>query len=734
VDLLGERFAGGELYSWMDDGRATIESLSLSRWSGEEGVLVRGTIGEGWATNLDVVATGFHLQRLDALGRLDLPIQGRLSIDAQIGGTLMAPEPHGRLAVRESWFAGHSVPDSTLYFDTAGELMQIEGNLLGTGMSFDGHIGMDSERSFRGVASLDRFPLHTVLPAAVDGSDVKAWLSGRVLTVGELIGDGRIAHVDARGTALDFEWYRHRLSAVRPWTFKLDGRQLAMEGLALKGGGTRLMLDARTEEDGRVHWAGGGRLDLDLARLAVPELDRADGGAFVNIFTSAPDQGLVVDIATCGATIQGGWFPHAIEDLHGVIRGTRTGYSLRSLEPGGADAAWVKRAKGLRQCRNMPKEAVLQAQIGGGQAEVQGVIDARAWVPRRFDLTGTLNDGQIAYLDFLPAASGDAALSFNGLVGEDLLLSGELSISEMMFSERIEWEDWLLQMSDEWLDSGVTIDEEPLFAMDLQIDADETVRMRNNVADLRASGSLRVVGDTVRPGLVGSIRAVPGGRIHLKEREFELERGELRFVDPLAYDPNLDIVLKTDVRTREQTYDVEYRVLGTYEDWRAETSSQPSLSSADINALLLFGMTRDQLERYGGLGGVLAVEGGDLLASKMFLSGRVGKERGGIFSIVDPLRPDRLDLVSGVSERGSGTLSSDLRLLYENELDDLGMPGTLMIFEQNLTRVSDTYLGLEQRLARTLFGRTYWASEQHGRHLAIGGAYGLEMKVRWELD
>jgi hypothetical protein len=145
-------------------------------------------------------------------------------------------------------------------------------------------------------------------------------------------------------------------------------------------------------------------------------------------------------------------------------------------------------------------------------------------------------------------------------------------------------------------------------------------------------------------------------------------------------------------------------------------------------------MTKDELERYGGLGGILAVEGGDLLASKVFLNGGQVKERGGLFAIVDPLSPDRLDLVSGVSERGSGILSSDLRLLYENELDDLGLPGTLMIFEQNLTRVSDTYLGLEQRLARTLFARTYWASEQHGRHLAIGGAYGLEMKVRWELD
>ena len=87
-----------------------------------------------------------------------------------------------------------------------------------------------------------------------------------------------------------------------------------------------------------------------------------------------------------------------------------------------------------------------------------------------------------------------------------------------------------------------------------------------------------------------------------------------------------------------------------------------------------------------------------------------------------------------MSERGSGAVSSDLRLLYENDLSDVGLPGSLMIFEQNISRASDTYLGFEQRLARKLFARTYWGSEQVGRYLDIGGAYGLEMKVRWELD
>jgi hypothetical protein len=101
---------------------------------------------------------------------------------------------------------------------------------------------------------------------------------------------------------------------------------------------------------------------------------------------------------------------------------------------------------------------------------------------------------------------------------------------------------------------------------------------------------------------------------------------------------------------------------------------------------------------------------------------------------VDPLRPERLDLVSGVSERGSGLVTSELRLLYENELTDVGLPGSLMILEQNISRANDTYLGFEQRLARTLYARTYWGSEQVGRFLDVGGAYGLEMKVRWELD
>jgi hypothetical protein len=732
IDVLGERFSTGEMLGWMDQGRFTLDALSVSRWSGDEGVVVRGTVGEAWATNLDFAATGLRLDRLDAFAATKLPIRGVLYMDGRIGGTLFTPEPHGRIAIRDTWYAGKPVPDSTVFVETVGDRMRLEGHLLGQGLGFTGAIDLTGPYRYALDVDLTRFPLHTAIPVAADGGPVEAWLSGTVEARGALGEPDAGAEIVARGDALSIGWNRHKIHAKGPWSYEQTGTTFSLKQLGLSGDQTDLQLGVHKDAEGRVFWSGSGTIDLDLARMFIPDLTRAEGTAAVRVRTRPSGAGLELDVAMCKATVAGEWFPQELNDIATVVHANADGYGFRALDPMGEDEAWVSQTPLLRTCAARLGEPALVGTVGGGKFVAAGDVAASGWTPTRFNMVGRLDQGTVQYFDFLPAAVGDAEVTLEGTM-DDLLLSGRIRIHEMLFTERIVWEEWLLEVDDERL-GGVEEEEDALFDLDLFIDAPSTIRMRNNVADIVAAAELRVVGDTAEPGLVGDIRAEPGGRVHLKEREFELLRAEIRFVEPTAYDPDLDIVLSTDVRSRDEIFDVEYRVVGTYEDWRAETSSDPPLESADINALLLFGMTRDELERYGGLGGALAVEGGDLLASRMLFASRTGNERGGFFKIVDPLRPDRLDLVSGVSERGSGMVSSDLRLLYENELDDVSLPGMLMIFEQNITRASDTYLGLEQRLARTLYARSYWASEQRGRHLPIGGAYGLEVKVRWELD
>jgi len=307
----------------------------------------------------------------------------------------------------------------------------------------------------------------------------------------------------------------------------------------------------------------------------------------------------------------------------------------------------------------------------------------------------------------------------------------------MIFSDRIDWESWVLAASDEVLSGSVEAERRDWFKLDLDLVSDQTLRVRNNVGDLTASGRLHVIGDTARPGLLGQVRAEPGGRVYLKEREFELQRGELRFVDPYGFDPELDFSLTTLVRTPEQDVRVDAELAGSWSDWHTTTRSDPSLPQADVNALLVFGMTREEMERTGALGRALAIEGSDVVFSSI---GIVERAEQGIFHLhglqplLDPLRPERLDLVSGTSERGSATVSSELRLLYENDLEDLGWRGGTFVFEQNVAGGRDTYLGLEQRLARRLYLRGFWSSQQEERSLSIGGAYGLEVKLRWELQ
>lgn len=701
ADLFGERFDEGGAVAWMEGGRFTLQELWLERAEGSQSLFARGSVGAGFATDVEILSGGLVLERLDLLEGLGGRLRGAATVDARVRGTLMAPEPHGRLTLREASLGPREVGDSTVYFDAADGVLAYYGTLVGSELEVEGEVGLGGAGAWSLSAELEAFPAHLLYPEGADGTPITAIVTGRARASGAL-GDRQVPLVlDATADAVRVEWRTHRLTSTEPWRFRLADDTLSLEGASLQGGETQIGFGGRRAADGSLFLTGGGDLDLDLARAWVPGLTRAEGVAQVSVSVAgrqgAPEPTVVMQ--TRGALIQGEWFPQPFEGIEVTVVAKEDGYRLRG-------------AKGL---------------LGGGAWELTGGIEAEGWAPTRFDLRAALRDARVRYLDYLPPIVGDATLTFDGPV-DSLLLAGRIDVRDMLFADRIEWEDAVLELSGDALAGGSAESADDYFDLNLTIHADRSIRVRNNLADLSASGELRFLGDTSRPGMVGEVRAEPGGRVYLKEREFELIRGELRFIDPYAFDPELDIALATRVRTRDEEYAIDYRIGGPYSDWRADTTSSPSLPQADINALLLFGMTRDELQRYGGAAAALALEGGDLLAGKLGLVETIGQ---GItaFEFGSYFRPDRIDLVSGASERGSGSVSSDFRLIAEKDLD-----WSTIIVEQNISRFSDTYVGVEKRLADRLYARTYFASEQLGRSLNIGGAWGAEFNVRWELD
>ena len=330
-------------------------------------------------------------------------------------------------------------------------------------------------------------------------------------------------------------------------------------------------------------------------------------------------------------------------------------------------------------------------------------------------------DVQVQWVDYLPPAIGNGDFAFTG-PADDSLMSGDIDIREMVFSERIDWEDWVVEFRDELLVDLVT-DEEPYFSMDIGIHADRTIFLQNNVADALASADLRVTGDTARPGMSGWVR-MHQGVVYLADREFEVARGDVEFRDPWSWDPELDWDLETTIRSRERSYRVNYIVRGPFSDWRTETRSDPPLAQADVNTLLWFGLTADDLEDMGELSQAVAQGVADLILADLFISTQASDLR-------DDIRLfDQVEIVTGVNARGD--YSSDPRLLVRKrytEAGDLEITG-----EINLVRPSDQYYRVDRPITDAWSLSAWYATYQRDRTLPIGGAYGIDLRARWESD
>jgi translocation and assembly module TamB len=179
---------------------------------------------------------------------------------------------------------------------------------------------------------------------------------------------------------------------------------------------------------------------------------------------------------------------------------------------------------------------------------------------------------------------------------EDLLVTGDVEVQSARYTRILYPEKALVDFSRR-LSDVVARREKSEFRvrLDINVAADRTIRIKNNLADLKAGGEFQVEGDTRRVIVLGTFD-VYEGYVELYGSRFDVKRATVDFQDPRRINPRLD----ARGETKKGNYNIAVLVSGTFEKPEVDFTSDPPLSRTDIVSLLAFGVTTQASSGTGG--------------------------------------------------------------------------------------------------------------------------------------
>lgn len=557
----------GKLDGSVLDGRIRLEVPGLSAFAG---LLLPAPEGTA-ATKFEGQLSG-DVRIVGSLGRPNLEgvLRGRdlallggavASLDASVkpggDGTNRAAIALAGLA----WGA-YRVEDARIDASLAGNDLAVEGT------AFDGRLrvkatgSLAGARPFDATATLDALDLSPFLHAAGVPADVTAKTTGRVRARGT-VADLRGVEVDAALDAFDATHPKWSVHADQPVSVVVSHSRFEVRSLRLSGSGLELEATGGLPFEGPASGSLSLTSSLDLAILLpfVDALDRATGRvkARLDVAGSVARPSATGSVSVENALLDGPDFPTPIERLTGTV----------TLEPGEI------RSEGV------------SARIGGGAVSVAGAAALSDGKLRRIDVTLRARDLELeAGKDVQVRAGADLAAK-----GEwpAPAVSGEVRIDDAVYVPSLD----ASQLLKAFKERGTRKSQAsrtvlpPLLkdvALDVAVIARDAIHLEGNLGDAELGGNLRVKGTLGDPVVLGSVSSTRGA-LYFLGSSFDLTRCRLDFSDPLAIDPDLDVVATTTKNDEEITV----RIDGKASKAQLLLSSSKGRSQADIVSVLLGG-------------------------------------------------------------------------------------------------------------------------------------------------
>jgi translocation and assembly module TamB len=237
--------------------------------------------------------------------------------------------------------------------------------------------------------------------------------------------------------------------------------------------------------------------------------------------------------------------------------------------------------------RNRATVEKLTAEINGGTIAFTGSLDFGAALDSGTALVYRLQAEARRVrvpLQQDVSATFDASLRLTG-ASDASTLSGSVTLNRASFNPRSDLGQLLAQASgptpvsttpNEYL-QGMRLDVRIQSASNLQVETSLT-------RDVEAEVDLRLRGSPVRPVLLGTI-SISQGEVQVFGTKYTINRGDIRFLNPVKMEPTVDMDLETKLRG----VTVNVTLAGSPNNLKMNWSSDPPLQQSEIIALLTTG-------------------------------------------------------------------------------------------------------------------------------------------------
>ena len=506
--------------------------------------------------------SNFNLAQFPQLQLPHIAVGGTLNFDARGSGTTLAPVVDADLHLRDLTLNRERLGNLDVKAVTSAGVMRItaRSDFPAAEFGVDGTVGMRGDFPAELALKFTRLNvdalLHEFLRGRITGHSS---VSGEVTLAGPLR-QPRLLRVNGDISQFSADMENVKLHNDGPLRFKVADQALALEQFRLVGEentqmtvtGTVSLTGAKALElraEGNVH--------MKLLQIWNPDLQT---GGKVEFHINA--HGTMTRPVLFGrARIEHGAvahinFPNGLSDVNGVIVFNQDRMQIQSLT----------------------------ASSGGGTLTLGGFVTYSG--ATAFNLTVQGKGIRLRYPQGLSTVL-DADLRLSGTASNSTL-SGTATVTKFGMTPQF---DLGLAIARARQAPEAPNPKSPLNNLRLAVHVVSTpeLQVQSSLARLTGDVDLNIRGTATRPVLLGRVN-VTEGQVTLNGTNYQLERGDVSFNNPVR----IEAVLDVEASTRVRDYDITLGFHGPLERLSTTYRSDPPLATSDIIALLAFGRTREE--------------------------------------------------------------------------------------------------------------------------------------------